>query len=106
MLRVVRANPAVGSSIFAGDAGLQFITLFSLIIAIILFGLTDVLQGRELAALPGGISGYILGRSARARDTGGRISAASGAVAGDSAPAAGEAGSVSSESGKAPDEHA
>jgi hypothetical protein len=85
---------------------LQFITLFSLIIAIILFGLTDVLQGRELAALPGGISGYILGRSARARDTGGRISAASGAVAGDSAPAAGEAGSVSSESGKAPDEHA
>lgn len=53
----------VRASIFSGDAGLQFITLFSLVIAIILFGLTEVLGGRELAALLGGISGYILGRS-------------------------------------------
>jgi hypothetical protein len=60
---IVAKNPDVGKSIFVGDAGLQFITLFSLVIAIILFGLTEVLQGRELAALLGGISGYILGRS-------------------------------------------
>jgi hypothetical protein len=44
-------------------AGLQFITLFSLIIAIILFGVMNILEGRELAALLGGLSGYILGRS-------------------------------------------
>ena len=41
---IVAKNPAVGRSIFVGDAGLQFITLFSLVIAIILFGLTEVLQ--------------------------------------------------------------
>jgi hypothetical protein len=42
--------------------GLQFITLFSLIIAIILFGVMGVLEGRELAAILSGISGYILGK--------------------------------------------
>jgi hypothetical protein len=42
--------------------GLQFITLFSLIIAIILFGGLGVLEGRELAAILSGISGYILGK--------------------------------------------
>lgn len=31
-------------------------------IAIILFGITDILGGKELSALLGGISGYILGR--------------------------------------------
>ena len=59
----------VRKNIFVGDAGLQFITLFSLVIAIILFGLTEILQGRELAALLGGISGYILGRSSRGKET-------------------------------------
>ena len=38
-------------------------TLFSLVIAIILFGIIDILEGKELAALFGGLSGYILGRS-------------------------------------------
>ena len=37
-------------------------TLFSLVIAIILFGITEILQAKELSALLGGISGYILGR--------------------------------------------
>lgn len=41
--------------------GLQFITLFVLIIAIILFGILDILKGSELAAILAGISGYILG---------------------------------------------
>lgn len=50
-------------TIFSGDVGLQFITIFSIIIAIILFGITGVLGGKEIAALIGGISGYILGRS-------------------------------------------
>lgn len=53
----------IRKTIFSGDAGLQFITIFSIIIAIILFGITGVLGGKELAALIGGISGYILGRS-------------------------------------------
>lgn len=53
----------IRKTIFSGDAGLQFITIFSIIIAIILFGITGVLGGKEIAALIGGISGYILGRS-------------------------------------------
>lgn len=42
--------------------GLQFITLFVLIIAIILFGILNILKGSELAAILSGISGYILGK--------------------------------------------
>jgi hypothetical protein len=86
-------NASVGSSIFVGDSGLQFITLFSLVIAIILFGLTEVLQGRELAALLGGISGYILGRSSRGTQASGvRPSAES-----EEEPAGGPAGRASGE---------
>ena len=59
---------------FLGDNGLQFITLFVLIIAIILFGILGILEATELAAILSGISGYILGRGAsqgnnRIRDT-------------------------------------
>ena len=53
----------VRQQIFSGQAGIQFVTLFSLVIAIILFGIIDILEGKELAALLGGLSGYILGRS-------------------------------------------
>jgi hypothetical protein len=53
----------VRREIFSGQAGIQFVTLFSLVIAIILFGIIDILEGKELAALLGGLSGYILGRS-------------------------------------------
>ncbi len=42
--------------------GLQFITLFVLIIAIILFGILNILHGTELATILSGISGYILGK--------------------------------------------
>jgi hypothetical protein len=49
-------------AIFGRQAGIQFITLFSLVIAIILFGVLEILADKELAALLGGISGYILGR--------------------------------------------
>lgn len=42
--------------------GLQFVTLFVLIIAVILFGILGILQGSELAAILAGISGYILGK--------------------------------------------
>lgn len=44
---------------------MQFVTLFSLVIAIVLFGVLKILDGRELAALLGGLSGYILGRGSR-----------------------------------------
>lgn len=53
----------VRAAIFSGQSGIQFLTLFSLVIAIILFGITGILEGKELAALLGGLSGYILGRS-------------------------------------------
>lgn len=53
----------VRQEIFSGQAGIQFVTLFSLVIAIILFGITTILEGKELAALLGGLSGYILGRA-------------------------------------------
>lgn len=53
----------VSSAIFGGDRGIQFITLFSLVIAIILFGILGVLESKELSALLGGLSGYILGKS-------------------------------------------
>lgn len=55
-------DDAVRRAIFGGAAGIQFVTLFSLVIAIILFGITGILEGKELAALLGGLSGYILGR--------------------------------------------
>lgn len=60
---VAYKDEKVRKSIFSGDAGLQFITIFSIIIAIILFGITEVLGGKEISALIGGISGYILGRT-------------------------------------------
>ena len=44
-------------------SGLQFVTLFVLIIAIILFGILGILEGKELSAIISGIAGYILGKS-------------------------------------------
>jgi hypothetical protein len=62
-------DPKVRTAIFGGQAGMQFLTLFSLVIAIILFGITGILEGKELGALLGGLSGYILGRSSQASST-------------------------------------
>src|SRR5436190_1563898 len=39
----------VRRAVFAGQVGLQFLALFSIIIAIILFGITKILEARELA---------------------------------------------------------
>lgn len=50
------------SKLLLSNSGLQFITVFILIIAIILFGILNVLGGSELAAILSGISGYILGK--------------------------------------------
>jgi hypothetical protein len=55
-------NKEVVFTIFSNDSGIQFITLFSIVIAVILFGIIGVLEGKELSALLGGLSGYILGR--------------------------------------------
>jgi hypothetical protein len=57
-----KENKDIASAIFAGPSGIQFITLFLLVMALTIFGLTKVLDGKELAALLGSISGYILGR--------------------------------------------
>lgn len=53
----------VATTIFSGAMGMQFVTLFLIVIAIILFGIMGTLQDKELAALLGGLSGYILGRA-------------------------------------------
>lgn len=55
-------DETVRRAVFSGQAGIQLLTLFSLVIAIILFGITGILQDKELSALLGGLSGYILGR--------------------------------------------
>ncbi len=60
---IAHGDEKVRRTIFSGDSGIQFLTLFSIVIAIILFGITGVLEGKEISALIGGISGYILGRS-------------------------------------------
>lgn len=57
---VALRDTSVRSAIFSNQTGIQFVTLFSLVIAIILFGITEILQAKELSALLGGISGYIL----------------------------------------------
>lgn len=60
--RLTGKDEQMRRAIFSGQEGIQFLTLFSLVIAIILFGIIGILQDKELAALLGGLSGYILGR--------------------------------------------
>ena len=57
------SNDEIKKIIFANEAGIQFVTIFSIVIAVILFGIIGVLEGKELSALLGGLSGYILGKS-------------------------------------------
>ncbi len=47
---IARLDETVRQAIFSGESGIQFITLFSLVIAIILFGITGILEDKELAA--------------------------------------------------------
>jgi hypothetical protein len=54
---------ALAHNIFSGEKGIQFITLFLIIISIILFGIMGTLESRELSALLGALSGYILGKT-------------------------------------------
>lgn len=51
-------------AIFGGQSGIQFITIFSIVIAIVLFGVLEKLDGKDLATLLSGLAGYILGRGA------------------------------------------
>jgi hypothetical protein len=80
---LITYKTGIGGQILAGDSGIQFVTLFALIIAIILFGVLKILEGKELAALLGGLSGYILGRGSLGQRVGslnvsGRADRASG----------------------------
>lgn len=59
---VAHSDDTVRRSIFSSESGIQFLTLFSIVIAIILFGVTGILESKELSALLGGLSGFILGR--------------------------------------------
>ena len=58
----LQRSGAGAAEILAGDQGIQIMTLFLIVIAIILFGLLGILESKELSALLGGITGYILGR--------------------------------------------
>jgi len=60
----------VVANAFGGEKGIQFITLFLVVIAIILFGIMGVFGGKELSALLGALSGYILGRSTSGKSGG------------------------------------
>lgn len=53
---------SLAAEIFSSPSGLQFITLFTLVICIAMFGILGILEGKELSALLGAISGYVLGR--------------------------------------------
>lgn len=57
----IKSESHIAVELLSGT-GLQFITIFILIISITLFGILGILEGRELAAILSGISGYILGR--------------------------------------------
>jgi len=57
------SNEDVKKAIFSNEAGIQFITMFSIVIAVILFGIIGILESKELSALLGGLSGYILGKT-------------------------------------------
>ncbi len=60
-----KSDNTLSKELLSGN-GLQFITLFVLIIAIILFGILNILGGSELATILSGISGYILGKGINA----------------------------------------
>ena len=60
---IVLKKENISADIFSGEKGIQFITLFLIIIAVILFGIMGILESRELSALLGALSGYILGRT-------------------------------------------
>lgn len=76
----------VRDAIFTGESGIQFVTLFSLVIAIILFGVLKILEGKELAALLGGLSGYILGRGSTRLSQAGQGQAGQGQAGPGGAP--------------------
>jgi chromosome segregation ATPase len=57
------SNEAIKETIFSNESGIQFITMFAIVISVILFGIIGVLESKELSALLGGLSGYILGKS-------------------------------------------
>jgi hypothetical protein len=57
----LKSEHGVANEFLSGN-GIQFVALFSLINAVVLFGILGVLEGRELAAILSGISGFILGK--------------------------------------------
>lgn len=60
--KVTQQDATVRQAVFSAQSGIQFLTLFCLVIAIFIFGIAGILEGKELSALLGGLSGYILGR--------------------------------------------
>jgi len=61
-LVIAGLDPSVRLKLFSPPTALQMLTLFSVIIAIILFGITGVMDERSLSALLGSLIGFILGK--------------------------------------------
>ncbi len=61
-LIIYKRSDATIANMLLGSSGLQFLTLFVLIISLILFGILKIIGGSELAAILSGISGYVLGK--------------------------------------------
>jgi hypothetical protein len=57
----VHRYESVRNEVFQGSVGLQFVTLFTVVIAIFLFGIFGKLEGKELAGILGTLCGVILG---------------------------------------------
>jgi hypothetical protein len=89
----LRSGNDVGALLLS-DGGLQFVTIFVLIIAIILFGILNILEGRELAAILSGIAGYILGRGARMKADASEPALPGSAASPPSPPAPGSPGAA------------
>ena len=60
---IINRRDKVVYELFLSQQGIQVITLFLIVISIILLGLLGILESKELSALLGGLSGYILGRT-------------------------------------------
>jgi hypothetical protein len=80
----LKSDKSIGSVFLTGH-GLQFVSLFVLIIAVILFGILGILEGKELTAILSGISGYILGKGVSGVSESRKVSMASDKVSKDNA---------------------
>ncbi|MBC6440536.1 MAG: hypothetical protein GDA49_09060 [Rhodospirillales bacterium] len=69
LLLVALFKKDMANAIFGTGSGLQFVALFLILIIVGMFGVSEILGDKELAAILAAIAGYILGRSQTGTDT-------------------------------------